>query len=222
MITPLPYFIEKNLIEECIQNCPVDQERVDLNRPTGDFFYDAWILKEEYTDTCWERLLKTLPYEIGEARIIKLNPGQTYMSHADIDDRWHLNLTGKQSYLIDLDEKIMYLLDKDYKWYSMDAGRIHVATNFGSVDRYQLVIRQPLKRSNDKEFISIVIEPSKIQHDYRYRFDEIISPFLNKANKNLCLRNFKFNQETVSFELSMKELDNFKKNLTDDFKIYYT
>lgn len=213
--------VSQELINQGILSYPKDQERIILNQPTGDFFYDQWAMKEEYIGTVWEKILDTLPYSIGEARVIKLIPGETYMAHADIDDRWHLNLTGEQAYLIDLDEKTMYQLKQDRHWYTMNTSRIHVAANFGSKDRLQLVVRERLTTTNKNKLISIVIEPNGSQHDYRYKFDNIISPFLNSANKKFMLKDFKFQGELVSFKLAKEELDNFNKILTKDFKVSY-
>jgi hypothetical protein len=122
---------------------------------------------------------------------------------------------------MDLDAKQMHLLNRDGNWYEMDTSKIHVASNFGSTDRLQLVVRKLLSKTTDKDLVSIMIEPSTKQHDYRYKFDNIISPYLNKANKKLSIRDFKFNNEVVSFKLSRSELPNFKKIINNFFKVTY-
>lgn len=221
MLTRLPYIINSNIVHDCIDACYSIQEKTVLNKPSGDFFYDPWLLKNDYVGTCWEKLLESLPHSIGEARVIRLLPGESYMAHADIDNRWHFNLTGEHSYLIDLDEKQMHLLEKDCQWYSMDASKIHVATNFGSTHRWQVVIRQLLKRSNRNDLVSVTIKPNGLQHDYRYKFDKIISPFLNKVDKEYMLSDFKFDKEIISFKLADNRLDALKNILTQDFEITY-
>lgn len=221
MLNQLSHYVESDIVDECIELCSDFNECTLLNQPTGNFFYDTWKIKNEYIGTAWQKLLESLPYNLGEARIIKLVPGETYMSHADIDNRWHLNLTGEQSYLIDLENKSMHHLQKDYKWYSMDASKIHVAANFGSKNRFQVVIRQLLTKSSLSKFVFVKIEPSREQHDYRYKFDQIMSPFLNKANKNNFLRNFQFEKNTVTFEIAEQEIENFKKIITKDFGVFY-
>ena len=75
-----------------------------LNRPTGNFFYDAWEVLPEYKGTAIEDLLKQLP-DHGEARVIVMKPGESYSAHADIDDRYHITLDAEQSFLHDIEMK---------------------------------------------------------------------------------------------------------------------
>lgn len=220
MLTKQSWYVDLKIINECLDICP-DEERLILNQPTGDFFYDPWTIKKEYIGTVWEKILTTLPGPIGEARIIRLIPGETYMAHADIDDRWHLNLSGERSYLIDLDNNKMHLLQKDQFWYKMSADKIHVAANFGSVNRLQLVVRELLSRTHSEDLISVTIEPNSKQFDYRYKFDNIISPYLNRANKNNLIRDFTFTKETVNFKICKSALEEFQKLLDDSFKVTY-
>lgn len=194
-----------------------DEIKTAINQPTGNFFYDPWEIKSEYKGTVWEKILKSLPEEHGEARVIVMQPGTTYMSHADIDNRWHLSLQGKQSYLIDLDNKEMYLLEQDGYWYYMDAGCRHVASNYGSVPRVQLVVRQLLTATSMPNTVQVTIKPRLAQYDYRYKFDNIVSPWLNRANQNKCIKDFEFEGEVVKFKTVLTELSSLK--LTEDFKI---
>jgi len=202
------------LIEQALEEHPISNEVTVLNIPTGNFFYDSWTLKDEFKDTLWEQVLDTLPYTIGEARIITLTPGESYMAHADIDNRWHLNLTGEQSYLIDLDNQKMYKQRQDSHWRYMFADNIHTANNFGSIDRLQLVVREPLKHSIFPNLTAVTITPAYEQADYRYQFDNSISPWLNKKNQASELDHFAFNDNVVSFsiaEQAKQELEQFDK-----------
>ena len=194
-----------------------DTMKTAINQPTGNFFYDPWELKPEYKGTVWEKLLKSLPEPHGEARVIVMEPGTTYMAHADIDNRWHLSLQGEQSYLIDLDNKEMHLLEQDGYWYYMDAGRIHAASNYGSTPRVQLVVRELLTATSMPALVQATIKPATPQHDYRYKFDNIVSPWLNRANQNKSIRDFEFEGEVVKFKTAITELADLK--LTKDFKI---
>lgn len=221
MLTKEQWIADLSTINQSVELYPAEKELIILNQPTGNFFYDPWVIKEEYQNTIWAELLSTLPYAAGEARVIRLLPGESYMAHADIDDRWHLNLTGDYCYLVDLDENIMYQLVKDGHWYSMDAGKIHVASNFGSVYRYQLVVRMPLLATTENKLTSVSIEPSSEQKDYRYKFDNIISPYLNKINKEFKMKDFKFQGQVVSFKIATAELKNLKSIITNDFKVTY-
>ncbi len=192
-----------------------------LNEPTGSFFYDPWALKQEYVGTIWEELLGALPFNKGEARVIVLQPGETYMSHADIDDRWHLNISGQQSFLIDLTAARMWHLRPDTFWYEMDAGKIHVASNFGSVPRLQLVVRQLLNNCGLAEQTKIRIEPAYDQFDYRYKFDNMVSPHLNKLNKYGALSNFHFNNDVVEFNIATVVVNMIEEISKEYFKITY-
>jgi hypothetical protein len=212
----------EGLIEQALKEHPVTGEGTVLNEPTGNFFYDNWKIKDLYKDTIWQQVLDTLPYSIGQARIIKLNPGDSYMAHADIDNRWHLNLTGEQSYLIDLDNKVMHECIRDNYWTYMDASRIHAATNYGSIPRLQLVVRELLFKSQQTiNLVSIAMEPAYEQHDFRYKFDKIFSPFLNRVNQQRKLADFVHNTFTLSFKLERELLDEFKKLVNTDFKVTY-
>lgn len=202
-------------------NFLIDNKKQVLNEPTGDFFYDPWIIKKEYKDTFWEDLLNSLPLDKGEARLIKLTPGESYMAHADIDDRWHLNLQGNLSYIIDLDNEKMHLLKTDGFWYDMDAGRLHAATNYGSIDRYQLVIRKLLIKNVLKNPSSFKISIDNPDYDYRYKFDYTISPWLNKANKKEIITNFVFNPNHVTFDVETEFIDELIRIIPTEFDYEY-
>lgn len=221
MLTKEPWIVDRDLVEQSLKLSCNSGSKIVLNSPSGDFFYDKWVIKEEYSTTAWKKILDYIPDSIGEARVIKLVPGECYMAHADIDDRWHLNLQGEYSFLIDLCDSKQHLLKKDYQWYLMDAGRIHVAANFGSIDRIQLVVRKLLTRTMDTALVSIAISPSGEKNDYRYKFDNVISPFLNYANKRSAMTDFYFDRQTVSFKLLREELEKFKEIITEDFEVTY-
>ncbi len=211
----------EGLIEQALKECPITGSTA-LNEPTGDFFYDIWQIKDLYKDTLWQQVLDTLPMSIGQARIIKMEPGDSYMAHADIDNRWHLNLTGEQAYLIDLDNKVMHECVRDNHWAYMDAGRIHAATNYGSVPRLQLVVREPLRCSRQPvDLVSISMEAAYEQHDFRYKFDKVFSPFLNRANQKFKLADFAHTTFSLRFKLERELLEEFKKLITPEFKVTY-
>jgi hypothetical protein len=222
MITKQLWQCPPGLIEQALKEHPVTGEGTVLNEPTGDFFYDTWKIKELYKDTIWQKVLDTMPMSIGQARIIKMLPGDSYMAHADIDNRWHLNLTGEQAYLIDLDEKVMYECVRDNRWAYMDASRIHAATNYGSIPRLQLVVREPLFKSRQPvDLVSIGIEPAYEQHDFRFKFDKIFSPFLNRANQKYKLADFAHTTFNLTFKLEHELLEEFNNLITSEFKVTY-
>jgi len=222
MITKQLWTCPDGLIERALTDFPITDEVSVLNEPTGNFFYDEWKIKDKFKGTAWEEILATLPHTIGEARVIKLAPGESYMAHADIDNRWHLNLTGELSYLIDLDDKAMYECTRDNRWAYMDAGKIHAATNYGSIPRLQLVVREPLRQSRQPiDLISISIEPAYEQHDFRFKFDNIFSQWLNRINQQHKMADFSHNFTSLTFKLERECLEDFKKLVTPDFKVVY-
>jgi len=220
MITKQLWQCPPGLIDQALKEFPIVETTV-LNEPTGNFFYDKWKIKDFFKDTVWQQVLDTLPYTIGQARIIKIDPGESYMAHADIDNRWHLNLTGEQSYLIDLDNKFMHECVRDHHWAYMDASRLHAATNYGSIPRLQLVIRELLVSSSNTNMISITIAPAYTQSDFRYKFDNVLSPFLNRVNQTGKLANFNHNLSSSNFKLATDMLDEFKELITQDFQVTY-
>lgn len=213
MITNTLHKVDIELIQQALNEIPTD---LVLNEPTGNFFYDPWNIKSIFVDTVWEQLLNSLNVSsIGQARILILEPGEVYQAHSDIDDRWHLNLLGEQSYLVNLDTQTMCKLQQDGSWYYMNTGYIHTACNFGPIPRIQLVVRKLLTHGLIKNPINVVIDPietnSKTMFNsdksYRYNFDKIFSPWLNHANRKNILDNFKFENLTVSFTTELEQLE---------------
>lgn len=222
MIKKQLWYCPDGLIDQALKEYPITEESTVLNEPLGNFFYDPWRIKNQYKDTPWQAVLDTLPYTVGQARIIKLEPGESYMAHADVDNRWHLNLTGEQSYLIDLENKIMHECVRDNRWAYMDAGRIHSASNYGSIPRLQLVVRELLRTNYEPvDLVSIRMVPAYEQHDFRYKFDKIFSPFLNKANNKLKMADFSHTQVSLSFKLERELIKEFEQLVTTEFKVTY-
>jgi hypothetical protein len=203
MLSKTSYSIDTELLDAALEQMPDTDFKYSINKPVGDFFYDGWQLKDEFQGTVWETLYNSLPIDKGETRIIKLIPTQSYSSHADIDDRYHLNISGNDCFIIDLHVQQMHQLVKDGIWYDMDAGGVHTAANFGNRDRYQLVSRKLLNRPTEQSsLVSVKIE-SKIAdlEDARFYFDNTVSRFLNKVNKSKLMNNFKYSASTVSFDI---------------------
>jgi len=222
MLTGQKWQCPDGLIERALSTCPIQGDVVILNKHGGDFFYGTWTIKDEFKNTAWEEILNTLPYSVGEARIITLAPGESYQSHADIDNRWHLNLTGDQSFLIDLENQEMFKCIRDNHWYFMRAGRLHTACNFGSIPRLQLVVREPLRKSRATEnLISVSIVQSLPAPDNHFKFDNIFSPWLNKINEQHKMRDFSPSPTLVSFKMEARLKEELESIKTMDFIITY-
>ena len=211
MLQSLPYVVKPELLYEAEKLLPNVDFKSTINQPTGRFFYDPWEIKTEYKGTVWEEILNTLPYSIGEARLIRLQPQQCYTSHADIDDRWHLNITGKKSYLIDLDSTEMYETKRDFFWHLMNAGKLHSAVNFGNRDRCQLVVRKLLFDMDASDYKTVEITTNIDSLDTaRYEFDNLFSPILNKLNKLRAISDFEYTREKVTFKISPFHMNDLK------------
>ncbi len=202
-----------------------DKNRCQINYPLGNWLYDPYEIKEIWKGTALEELLNLVSteYPIGEARLIRLTPGDCYLSHTDVDDRIHINLTGNdQSYLINLDNQTMYKTVPDDIVYYMDASHKHVAANFGSKDRIQLVIRIRLKRIDKPQFSTRIIKFKSFHETFRYDFDNNISNLISKKIKQGKIGFFDFNTEELfikSDEDSFKDILNHIESISKDFEI---
>lgn len=218
MLTSTNYTVDPKLFQEACYALPEAGMKTTINEPTGNFFYDPWKLKDEYKGTVWETLYNSLPVAKGEARIIILDPGHAYQSHADIDDRYHLNILGEECFLIDLVREQMHKLSQDGIWYDMNAGYHHTAANFGRLARVQLVVRKLLKRNKVDNPVAVTIKTKMGNLDHaRYKFDNHISPWLNSANKNGYITDFEYTISQVKFNLAASQLEYLKNYLPEEF-----
>ena len=220
MLTKTQYTANTSLYQEACYHLPKSGMKTTINKPTGNFFYDPWVINDEYKDTVWETLYNSLPVSKGEARIIILDPAQCYQRHADIDDRYHLNILGEECYLIDLIREQMHKLEQDGVWYNMDAGFLHTAANFGRRARVQLVIRHLLKTNKLIEPVEVALSTNIANaDDARFIFDNTLSPWLNEANKLGFINNFSHSSVSVKFNIEIDKLDSLKRILPDEFKV---
>jgi len=207
-------------MQQAILEIPKFETSIDLNYQTGDFFYDHWLVSSQFKNTVWEAILKSLPEDIGQARLIKLEPEECYRSHADIDDRYHLSIVSDNAYLVDLDNNFMHPTTVDRQWYLMDAGRRHSAVNFSGNTRIQLVVRKlliPAKIENPQLVIVSLVKPIP---NFRYIFDDIISPWLNKVNKQGQLNNFHIaSDNNISFVIDSSCVPELFEICPSEFKI---
>jgi len=185
MLTRTEYKITvpSNKIEEALYQLPRDDFRFTLNRPVGNFLYDPWVIKDIYRNTVWNDLLSTLPDNIGEARVIILDGGQCYQSHGDIDNRYHLNLTGSMSYAVNLETNTIFEMLNDGYWYDFNAGLRHSAANFGRDFRAQLVVRKLLIKNTLKDPVKLRIVSTLPIDDTRFIGENTVTPWINRADK---------------------------------------
>jgi hypothetical protein len=95
----------------------------------------------------------------------------------------------------------MNLTYPDGVWYNMNAGPRHVAANFGSIDRIQLVVRQLLKKNYLTNPINVNLFPDVNLPKARFVFDDTISPWLNEANKRGIISNFSTDLQQIWFDI---------------------
>lgn len=187
MIACTDICIPQSLLTDCIKYSVVPG-KTTINKPTGRFFYDPWIIKEEYKGSCWDNVLSYIPTPHGEARLVLLESGTSYFQHADIDDRWHLNLTGDSAFFINVDECKLYPISADGRVYEINAGIIHSAVSIGYISRMQLVVRKLLPDITLRKPVQV---ECKLTDKYsRYEFDNVMSPLLNKLAKTRKLSSF--------------------------------
>jgi hypothetical protein len=220
MLTPTKYTVDPMLFQEACHSLPKEGMKTTINQPTANFFYDAWVLKDEYKGTVWEALYNSLPVTKGEARIIILDPGQCYQIHADIDDRYHLNILGDNSYLIDLIRDQMHPLSQDGVWYDMDASFLHTATNFGRKARVQLVVRKLLMKNKLSNPVEVALATTMDNPNHaRFLFDNTMSPWFNEANKLGFINSFSQGNVAITFNIEHDRLESLKHILPKEFKI---
>ena len=161
-----------------------------------------------------------MPVNKGEARIIILDPAQCYQIHADIDDRYHLNLLGEECYLIDLVIEQLHKLEQNGFWYNMDASYLHTASNFGRRARIQLVVRHLLKQNKLIKPVPVSLSTTiSNTDDARFMFDNTLSPWFNEANKLGFINNFSHTPISIKFNIEESKIDSFKNILPPEFKI---
>lgn len=207
MLKPTQFKVSQQTLSKVPTDFAVDG-KLTINQPTGNFFYDPWEIKPEYKNTVWDELLSALDTPIGEARVIILSSGTGYFQHADIDDRYHFNISGDCAYMIDFDHEEMHRMLFDGVWYEMDAGLLHSAASFGKFNRTQIVVRKLLNRNELAMPVKVTITATG---DYpRYDFDYYVSQWLNRANKEGVMNEFSYKGDTVSFYLESSKVDNLR------------
>jgi hypothetical protein len=224
MLQPTTYNVPIELVNLAQHNTLDIDFKVSINECTGDFFYDEWTIKKEFEGTIWHQLLNTLPVAHGEARLIRLAPAQAYRSHSDIDDRYHLNISGDRAYLVNLDTDTMHKLDDRSKWFNLDASYRHSAVNFGRVDRLQLVVRQLFARNTVKtagtiDNINVTLTPGGPEEKYRYYFDDSASQWINRRIKEGVLNNFSHVGLECSFTIEAQYVTELTELVKDHFGV---
>jgi len=115
----------------------------------------------------------------------------------------------------------MHKTECDGIWYEMNAGKLHSAVNLSGMERIQLVVRKLLNRNNliDPQHIKVIALKS-LDENNRYIFDQITSKWLNQANKEGKINNFKYiNENEVTLNIEKDSLQEFKNNVPSIFEV---
>lgn len=220
MILKTPYFVDRSEIAQSLNQIENFGFKTSINKPTNRFFYDSWVVKDEFQGSVWDKLLNTLPANIGEARVIILNPAACYQIHADIDDRYHLNLQSENCYMIDIGNNHLYEINADGSWFEMNTSSLHSAANFGRVPRIQLVVRKLLKENKLIDPVHAAITTDVLsEDDRRFMFDQTLSTWLNLANKKGVISNFTFSKTVVEFDIEKSEVTFLKEKIVKEFNL---
>lgn len=155
-------------------------KRITLNQSDAGLFTGKYTTLPQFQNTPLGVLLEELG-EIGEARLLLLESGDSYTAHTDPDDRIHLAITtNPYAYIIDLDEEKMYNLPADGKVWQMDTGRKHLAGNYGGTSRIHLNVRAKLPNYVGNGYL-IKIEGGDMDWKQQLYIDTM--SYLNRANK---------------------------------------
>ena len=191
-----------------------DMLKLDVNQPTGNFFYDPWQLKPQYTGTVLHTLLDQLG-NVGQAKIVSIPPGQCYLAHSDVEDRYHVTLQSEHSYVMDISNQKTHPCRVDDCVYHMNTAQLHSVMNAGYVPRIQLVVRQLLTRHQLVDPVHILIEATQAHHNLRQQWDQSILVWCNLANKQGIMTNFDpmDSEARVQFDMESSHLDSLKEVL---------
>jgi hypothetical protein len=168
-------------IVEQVNALPYFEQYVQLNETDeGRLFNGPYRTKPEFLGTPLGDVLESLG-NVGEARLLKLKPEQSYMAHSDPDDRLHMSIvTNEYTRIIDLDANQMYHLPVDGSVWLMDTGPTHVASNFGAHERIHLNIRVLLPDVTDG-WVRFTVEGG--DYDWRHIIQISITRWMNRALK---------------------------------------
>ena len=99
---------------------------------------DPFVLNDEFVGTPVGEALAALG-PIGSAHFRKLQKGECYGAHTDVDNRIHLAvITNPYAKLVDFESNTMHHVPADGQWYYMDTSIPHDGINFSFEPRIHL------------------------------------------------------------------------------------
>jgi len=158
-----------------------NSKRLVLNKSDGGLFTGKYTTLPRFQNTAIGAVLEELG-EIGEARLLKLDSGDSYTAHTDPDDRYHLVIeTNPYSYIMDIEQEKMIHLPVNGTVWHMDTSKKHLAGNFGGTPRIHLNVRVKLPNYKGNG-IRLKIEGGEIDWKQVLYMDTM--SYINKAVKN--------------------------------------
>lgn len=192
-----------------------------INYTDGKLLNGPYKTKPEFVGTPLGDCLEKIG-NLGEARLLKLECAESYTVHSDPDDRIHVAITtNPHAYLMDLDKEEMYHLPANGDVYSMDTGKLHVATNFGARPRIHLNIRVALPEFT-KPGYSLCVEGG--DYDWKQEAYMTLMTFFNRAVKDKRITGFeKVDEREVLLNCDPAILEPYIEELTEKgFKVSLT
>jgi hypothetical protein len=205
MITLLPQKFSIQPIIDQVSNLDTFK-RLELSRPSGDFFSDPWETNTEYKNTPLGNVIDSLG-QIGQARLLSLDSGESYTAHCDPDDRIHLAIiTNPYSFLVDITNQRLYHLPADGHLWHMDTSRTHVASNWGSRNRIHLTVRKLLPKYRfDKKGLHLKILEG--EYDWKQVAYTPIMKIINQSIKQGTITGFKaINEKEVLVNTEFQDM----------------
>lgn len=183
MLTKTELHFDIDPIIEQVRNIGYFKRSLVLNETDGNLLSGEYRVKSEYEGTPLGIVLSKLG-NIGEARLLKLDPEDVYTAHTDPDDRYHLSIiTTPYSYVADLENCVLHHLPVDGSIWYMDTSIMHSAINLGGGDeRVHLNVRVRLP-SISKPCYSIRFEDAN-NYDWKQMLYNTMMSYINIAIKN--------------------------------------
>jgi len=186
---------------------------LSINYTTGKLLNGPYLTKPEFLNTPLGNILQSIE-NVGEARLLKLESGESYTAHSDPDDRIHVPIiTNLYSYIMDLDNNKMYHLPADGSVWYMDTSVTHVAANFGGRTRIHLNIRVLLPKFKSPGYKLTVTGGD---YDWKQEAYFTLMTFFNKSIKERIITGFeKVNEREVLLNCDPIVLNPYIKKLED-------
>jgi len=158
-----------------------DTKRIILNKSDSGLFTGKYTTLPQFQNTALGTMLEELG-EIGEARLLLLDSGDSYTAHTDPDDRYHLVIeTNPYSYIMDIEQEKLIHLPADGTVWHMDTSKKHLAGNFGGTPRIHLNVRAKLPNYTGNG-IRLKIDGGDVDWKQVLYMDTM--SYINKAVKN--------------------------------------